>query len=306
MKRPDHFPSREQDRVTAASNGERLTRYLLGELPPEEAEAVEDECFRDDEAQAALEAADDDLVDAFVRGTLPPERQRAFEALYAASPPLRERVEFSRALLRTADERAASPAAASRRRTITWAVAAGLAAAAIGWVASDLRAVRREREAVRLAEAAREREATELQARLRAAAEELERSRARQQLLQELLAEVRSPLRIASFVLAAGTTRDLTGTVLHLPGDASVVRLHLLQDGPPPPPPLEATIETAEGDRVWRAGGLAFRPGARGAVVTLNVGAEQLPPGDYVATLSHVGRSGRLEEVASYSFRTER
>jgi hypothetical protein len=284
---------------------ERLTRYLLGELPDAEAEALEDECFDDDETQAALEAAEDDLVDAFVRGTLPPERLRAFESRYAASPELRERVQFARALLRMSDERAGAAAPPARRWTAAWAAAAALAAAVAGWALVDQRGARRERDTAVLQGGQRAREARELEARLRAAAEELERSRAEQHRLQGLLEEARRPLKVASFALAAGLTRDIGGTVLDLTRDTTVVRLHLALIAPPPPP-LEAEIQTPEGRELWRARGLRPRPTAEGLAVTLTLGTDQLPDGDYVATVFGLDRGGRREETASFAFRVRR
>src|SRR5262245_24314980 len=47
---------------------DRAVRYLLDELPEAEKEALEDEYFGDEEAYAALVAAEDDLIDRYCQG----------------------------------------------------------------------------------------------------------------------------------------------------------------------------------------------------------------------------------------------
>jgi anti-sigma factor RsiW len=75
-----------------------LVRYLLGELPEEEQVQVEDRAFSDPEYLGALEAAEADLIDAWVRGELPAAQRRGFENRFLTSPQRRQKVEFARAL----------------------------------------------------------------------------------------------------------------------------------------------------------------------------------------------------------------
>ncbi len=69
------------ERVTDYSNDEQQRRrYLLGDLSEAQRTSVEEEYFTDDDAFERLLAAEHDLVDDYVRGTLPPtERERAEE-----------------------------------------------------------------------------------------------------------------------------------------------------------------------------------------------------------------------------------
>jgi anti-sigma factor RsiW len=88
---------------------ETMTRYLLGLLPEAEAEVCDEMSIIDDEFAAHLQAAEDDLIDAYVRGELAGHERAQFESYYLASPRRREKVNFARALQKFVD--GAAPAA---------------------------------------------------------------------------------------------------------------------------------------------------------------------------------------------------
>jgi hypothetical protein len=77
---------------------EQLTRYLLGELTPDEEVDLDERLLADDATWAALRQAEDDLVDAYVLGRLGGARRARAAACIAASPRLGDRVAFSRSL----------------------------------------------------------------------------------------------------------------------------------------------------------------------------------------------------------------
>src|SRR3954462_5016398 len=88
---------------------EYLLRYLLGLLPEEEAERLDELSVADDDMAWWLRSAEDDLVDGYVRGTLDAQTRRRFETAYLSSPRRRERVEFAASLIQSVDR---TPAAA--------------------------------------------------------------------------------------------------------------------------------------------------------------------------------------------------
>ena len=121
----------------SAADGERLVRYLLGFLPEDEAERLDEQSVVNDDVACRLLSAENDLVDAYVRGTLDPGLRRQFESYYLASPGRRQRVRFARRFLTAVDrmpERAFTAAPASlatrfrtsatrwmsRQRTLRW------------------------------------------------------------------------------------------------------------------------------------------------------------------------------------------
>jgi hypothetical protein len=91
------------DRYPQDERLERLEDYLLGLLPKAEAEQLDELSIADEEFAWQLRAAEDDLVDAYVRDGLPLTTRARFEEYYLASPRHRERVAFARSLAQTVD-----------------------------------------------------------------------------------------------------------------------------------------------------------------------------------------------------------
>jgi hypothetical protein len=81
------------------SRDERLVDYLLGRLPDAEAEPYDERSIADDEFVWRLRAVENDLIDAYVTGSLTGETLQRFETVYMASPRRRDRVMFARTLV---------------------------------------------------------------------------------------------------------------------------------------------------------------------------------------------------------------
>jgi hypothetical protein len=84
-----------------ASNKEIYVRYLLGDQPESERERLEQEYFANPEILQELYLAEDDLIDAYVRGVLTARQGEQFEKYYLDSAGKRQRVEFARTLWAT-------------------------------------------------------------------------------------------------------------------------------------------------------------------------------------------------------------
>src|SRR5262245_12197631 len=93
---------------------ERMTRYLLGDLPESEQMAVEQEYFADPEKFEEVWAAENDLVDRYARGRLSRGERELFERNYLQSPKRRDRVATGRKLLEAADRYVAESGATPR------------------------------------------------------------------------------------------------------------------------------------------------------------------------------------------------
>jgi hypothetical protein len=87
-----------------------LTRYLLGALPVEDAERLDELCIADEEVATRLHALENDLVDAYVRGEVSGEELGHFESFYMVSPKRRQKVEFAAALFELEKRPATVPA----------------------------------------------------------------------------------------------------------------------------------------------------------------------------------------------------
>src|SRR5215210_4154430 len=83
---------------------ENIIAYLLEELPDEDAEQFEDACFAEESWPSRLDLAEEDLIDAYLRNELTPERRQRFERNYLTTPAREERVILAAALLRQVDE----------------------------------------------------------------------------------------------------------------------------------------------------------------------------------------------------------
>jgi hypothetical protein len=89
---------------------ERAIGYLLEELTTSERERFEEELFSAAEWPADLPVIESDLIDAYLRGELSPERRKRFEVNYLRSDVRRKRVTMAAALLRCIDESGTTPA----------------------------------------------------------------------------------------------------------------------------------------------------------------------------------------------------
>jgi hypothetical protein len=75
-----------------------LIRYLLGSLPQEESERLDELSIADDEFAWLLNAVENDLVDSFLADELSGEILQRFRLVFLASPRGREKILFARAL----------------------------------------------------------------------------------------------------------------------------------------------------------------------------------------------------------------
>ncbi|HEY6986139.1 MAG TPA: hypothetical protein VH375_08655 [Rhodanobacteraceae bacterium] len=77
---------------------ETLRQWLLGRLPARDAEALEERLLTDEEFGVRLRAAEDDLLDDFVRERLHDGERARAAAYFAATPADRARLRIARAL----------------------------------------------------------------------------------------------------------------------------------------------------------------------------------------------------------------
>ena len=94
-------------------------RYLLGGFSEDEKTRMEDAFFADDAKFEAIELAEDELIDAYVRKELSSEELRQFKAKVLISPRLLERVRFATTLAEKAASFQTSGAEAPFKETPT-------------------------------------------------------------------------------------------------------------------------------------------------------------------------------------------
>jgi hypothetical protein len=100
----------------------RIIAYLLEELPEDDLERFEDECLAQETWPTQINLVEEDLIDAYLRNELTPDRRQRFERNYLTTPARQERVSMAAALLRHIDEcNAAMAAVAAPPTEPTWA-----------------------------------------------------------------------------------------------------------------------------------------------------------------------------------------
>src|SRR6478752_799471 len=99
-----------------STHDSQLVRYLLGLLPDDESERLDQLSVSSDEVAWRLRLAEDDLVDAYVRGTLDAEAVERFESFYLSSEHRRQKVKFARTFVAAVDRRGGSRESPTLRR----------------------------------------------------------------------------------------------------------------------------------------------------------------------------------------------
>ncbi len=271
-----------------------IRRYLLGDLPEDEEQALEDRFAQDDALFATVEAVEDEIIDDYVRDRLASHERARCEERLLASPGQHERVAFARAL---AARTAATPAprrasAAPRRRLaplLAWA-AVLLLAAGLGLTVRETRVL----DAALRDSGARERAALGQAEALRRQLEVLER--------QHVPADVQTPRR----VLRSGWERGAAPERPFAAGSHAWVRLDLLLDVPPHEQDrFQVSIETPEGRVAVDQAGLAAGTVDGRPALSLLLPTRLLPRGTCIVSV-RVRRGAATSSVASYRLLVER
>jgi len=297
-----------------------LIRYLLGLLPEEEAERLDERSIVDDALAARLRDLENELVDAYVTGTLEAGLRGPFESFYMASPRRREKVRFAERFLPAVDRAAgvdrgveaarapdagrAQPAAASPapgRSPVGWV----LALAAVLAIACGVLLIRNLQ--LRRLFTVAQRESAAQAVRSATLAAQVDAQRAESERTAASLARARAAQPAAAFALVLPPQTRGAGPIAGIaiaPGARTVdIDLQLDVDRFPR---YEVAVKDPATDRiVWRSEPLMpdrmRRPPALGVVLPASV----LKAQHYSIELSARGADGSAEAVGSYAFRVE-
>jgi hypothetical protein len=287
--------------MTEPVGRERAVRFLLGELPDDERDAIEERFFTDDDTFAELQEAEDDLADEYGRGGLSPERRARFEARFLQDEAGQSRVDFAQAL-RAAASRRHAPVPLAHRGPGAWGWAAAAVAALA--LAGTLVALSRVRGVItRLEEdrAALSRTAAEQEGRARGLQGEVDRLQGRVADLEERLSG--SLGRVVTLTLTPGLAREMQPLAsLAIAPDTSRIELTLrLTDDAYPA--YRVVIDTAEGRRLWAGTASPTRVAGGGRALRVTIPAEVVEPGHYLATVEGLQPGQPGTPHADYVFR---
>lgn len=81
------------------SNGKQIVQYLLGQLPEDKQQRLEEQLFTDEEYFERLKTTEDELIDNYLLGRLSMREREQFEKTFLTKPFLREKVNLAKALI---------------------------------------------------------------------------------------------------------------------------------------------------------------------------------------------------------------
>jgi hypothetical protein len=277
-----------------------LVGYLLGDLEEAEESRVEDLAFSDTDFLAALEDAEADLIDAYVRGGLSQRERRAFERRFLAAPSRRSKVEFAMALAKVATQSTTAVEAPGLWQRMLrfvhgWAPALQFAAACSALVIVGGSAwLVFQNAAMHSRLAAAEVQRAELAARNQSLTRQLENDRGGAPV----------PLRqIPALVLLPGVSRGTTQIgEITLPLAAQIAHIDIQLEARDDYPQFRAELRSRAGQEVLTFANL--RPTQKGdtRMVSFEAPASALVSGQYELSLKGVGADGSRADVGYYYF----
>jgi len=308
-----------------------LTQYLLGALPLDEAERLDELCVADDELATRLIAVENDLVDAYVRGELPGEDFKHFQSFYLSSAKRREKVEFATALLEFEKRSVAVPAAdsqpgqevvvgavtlrvkhegkpavarktsASRLTQWGFAFAAAMMLCAGYLLVENLR-LRRQMDEAQLQHSAADQRERQLQKELNSERSANAESVKKIERLQQSQASAEEPKTVS--LLLRPPTRGLAKLPTSSIPSGTDLAIVLLELESNEFPSYRASLEDpATGQNLWSSGSLQVWSLGRKKVVTVSFPAHLLKQQNYLIALTGQPARGAPESIANYPFR---
>lgn len=284
-----------------------LVKYLLGDLSETEQVQVEERAFADAEYLGALEAAEADLIDNYVRGGLSQSERRAFERRFLTSPSRWSKVEFARALARVAAESTQPERQASRQTWFSfiwgWTPALRFAAAFAvliciagpSWLIFQNAAMRSRMTVL-------ESQRHELEIREQGLRRQLGEGQSRAGIAQPQPSTGASPI-IASLVLLSGLSRAETRVEqLVLPASAQIAHIEIQLEARDDYPRFRAELHTRRGEEVLTQGNLPRRRASAGYTVSFDVPASALAAGEYELSLKGIAGNQAAVDIGYYYF----
>jgi len=308
-----------------------ITRYLLGELLPDEQKHIEERYFSDPDLLDQVLGVEDDLIDAYVRQELGAQERERFENYFLASPDRRRRVEIADAL-RVCLGKPNVPIAAPNAATRSWgqslsgllrtegpamrfAFGAALLVAVVGglWLFLENRRLRAQLDQVQLEKTRVEQQAPELQQQL--AAQRTEKGEIVPKQKQKETA-VKSPEQepasgapstsrpvVASFVLTPGLTRDVEDVnKLVIPRSAQFVKLRLSLESQSEYVKYRASLQRVGAGEIWRYTFLKSTAGGSKESLTIKLPVNLFVGGEYLLTLTGTTATGESKIAGDYPF----
>ena len=305
-----------------------LVDYLLGVLPEDQMEQLDELSLSDDDLAERLDRAEDDLVDAYVNGDLSAKEREQFQSNYLASPRRRKKVKFAETFQkRIRQEQVSLRVPSSRLRlssifarpgvSLQW----GLAAAAVllliasSYLMLSNLGLRNEFEQMQAEQRALEQREQQLRAQLSRqpsgskTEEELLRVRGELERLEQQLAEITKreqippelPVTLIAFHLSPQTRGISKLPTLKIAKGTELVALTLKMETNDFPVYKVALKNPGTDEVVWRSENI--NPDASTDSILAGLPVSVLKSQNYLVELYGVPASGGSEIIGGYPFR---
>jgi len=308
---------------TKNNHDELLFGYLLGTLPAEEIERLDERSVVDDDFAVQLRDAENDLVDAYVRGKLPAELAPQFQAVYLAPgtpQSRREKVRFAEKLRSIQQRPAAATAAnvvspdkekagtsAKRWSLFSWpvwqpqwgmALAALVLLAATGYLSMANHLLRRRAERAEADQASLRQKFQQAGSIPNSSQQENAGGKSTRHALDQL--------KIAAFVLVPASRGLNSLASITVPTGTDLVVLDLRLEGTEFRQYRVALQDPATREVLWRSPELEPQSRDREPIVSCALRADLLKPQNYLLQVYGLHADSTEEAVSSYSFRAKR
>lgn len=274
---------------------EVLVRYLLGELPSVEADALDERSVVDPDFFERLDAIENDLVDSYARGELPADVQERVKRRYLTSEARAEKVRFASALAHRHKRPATViPMKPRARNAVPWLLPMAATIAVVGLGLWFLPENRDPDNTPATQQASQDPQPAPVPAPAQpspapAPIAEPPASTPRQSLFAFTLAAPRRGVEDIPTVKIPADTTDVT------------VRMQLEIDDFPR---YRAVLKDAPSGRaVWRSSTLASERKAASAAVPVTIPARHFEAGRYLLELEGMSAGGTAEPISVYAFR---
>lgn len=314
-----------------------LLRYLLGALPVDEAEPIEEASIVGEDLAARLNAMEHDLVDSYVRGELDGAHLAKFRSWYLSSPLRAQKVEAAKAIVLIADaadevpgevalqaksaveanptsaasvapkfsygKDSAAPRFGGLRLAMfrSWPVLGFATAVLILIVAVGFLSSRNKRLRNEVAET--KKQTTELAAKLNEEQSAGTSSNGQKGGAADSLAHGLDNVATVTMFLPAPTRGASTIPMVNIPDGTGLVVLSLGLGSNDEKSYRAQLLDPAAQKILWHSG--LLRPGSDGTYVSVTVPANMLRSKTYLIQLTHESANGGSELLASYPFRAE-
>jgi hypothetical protein len=297
-------------------NDRQLSRYLLGLLPHEETEWLDEASIVDDEVASRLRVLEHELVDAYATGTLPKELLAPFESHYLTTLRRQRHVEFARRFLSAIDQAAHAKIANGRgqkasrlRLPARWIAAAAILLVASGvllfqtvQLRSGLNLAQTERIELDSRARALERQLIEEREAHATATRELERARASAPATPSRLAQETQTIAL---VLQPQTRAAGPVPTLAIPPGATSLSFALQFESNDIPRYRVVLKDPGSDQAVWTSGPLGATTIGDMPAVAVAIPSHVLRAQHYSLVLTD-GSAGTGDVIGSYTFRIVR